>query len=578
MRKTIIFACLSIFLIAACVEQDENEMLPSQRLLTITATVPSGQTRIGLSAGEGTLDLISKWEDGEEIQVFAKQGEKVVKLEPSYAYNIQENGKQCSFAVHLGEELDIEQPFELYGLCGVEGYVKDGRALMAKSKMWRVSTWGQAKAAMWFHVSGGAQCLNGPIQVHFQHLGTYEVLHLKSTSNRGVHAQHLGFQVSTPWYKYYEETPLPVGSVQSTSSQSGEAHSAMNFVYNGQPVEFVSWYIPSGQPLKDARLRMSLGGVNYTSVNTKSSSVSILPGHAYHMYATWDGENLRFDEDAPVEVSNFEVTKANYYPNYFTHEGRSYSFRYYCTAYITLKDAADLEDWGYIYIDPDGKESAPISLVQYQNSPGVVGDPRYSYYRNEPTATVKLKTYVKRRSQTEPIYGDEQEFTIEYPSVCSISMNSCTFQGTTFDEIYGGRMYKYKTTYRFVFSASGAYWMKVRTDERGSGWTDWPNLPNRTMSPVDGNKANALTVNYYYDDKTMTGDFQVYLMGDDATHGICYTSLEYVDYHHDGSKFTGFTYHPASSASNEYPSASRSMANDDEIPVLNVVLNKVNPN
>lgn len=546
MRKTIIYTigCLTLFLVAACSEQEFDDKLSTSRELTIIASIPGEQTRIGLSAGDGTLDLITRWNDGEKIQMFAKQDDKVFELEPSYAKNILRDGKLCSFTVHFGDKLDIERPYDLYGLTGVEGYVKDGKTLLAKSRMWRVPTWSQATAPMWFHVTGGYQSTTGPIRVQFEHLGTYEVLHLKNTSNRGVGAAHLDFETNEKWYKSYEESPIPVGSAASATSQSGEYTSSVVFAYSGQSVEFISWYIPSGKPLRDARLRVAMGGIPYTSTNTKSSTIQIQRGHAYHMYATWDGKELKFDgeepsEQDPVEVIQVDVTKANYYPNHFSHNGKQYSFRYYCTAFVKLNDDTNIQDWGYVYVDPDGNESELISLMPYKSDVGIVGDNRFSYYRDECSSTVKLKGYVKCYGDSEIYYGKEQEFQINYPDETSIAINSCTFQGTTNNVSYLGRTYKYKSTFRYIFSATGAYWMKVGTQVDGPGWSNWTDLPNQTISPVDGSKANALTVSYYYDDKTFTGDYYVFLIATDDTHARSSRTAEYVGYTYSANQFTG---------------------------------------
>lgn len=249
------------------------------------------------------------------------------------------------------------------------------------------------------------------------------------------------------------------------------------------------------------------------------------------------------DMGIPVEILKFEVNKATYYPNHYEYNGKKYSFRYRCTTYITLKDDTDVEDWGYVYIDPEGNESDPISLKQYR---GTVGDPNYAYCRNESSSTVKLKGYVKYVDDEEIYYGEIQEFPIEYPEESSLTMTNCTFQGTTTNASYQGRTYKYKSTYRYLFTASGAYWLKVGTDETGTGWNNWTNLPNYTVSPIDG--SNALTVNYYYDDKTFDGDYTVHLRGTDATHSVTHTTSEYVTYLHSDSQFTGCTFHSGSNA------------------------------
>lgn len=274
------------------------------------------------------------------------------------------------------------------------------------------------------------------------------------------------------------------------------------------------------------------------------------------------------DVSVPVEITQFEMTKAYYYPNHYTYNDKQYSFKYNCTAYVTLWDNTNVVDWGYVYIDPYGSVSPPISLKQYS---GTVGDPRYAYCRNEPTGTVKLRGYVKYKDDNETYYGEVQEFPIEYPTDSSISMTNCTFQGTTSNASYQGETYKYKSTYRYLFTASGAYWLKVGTDETGSGWNNWSNLPDYTTSPVDG--ANALTVNYYYNDKTFAGDYNVHLKATDESHSVTHTTSEYVTYTHSGNQFTGCTYYSGRSNARSPQNDMGGFLNEDE-DEYNIVINK----
>lgn len=277
-------------------------------------------------------------------------------------------------------------------------------------------------------------------------------------------------------------------------------------------------------------------------------------------------ETFKLEEDIPVEISNFEMNKASYYPNHYPYNNKMYSFKYNCTAYVTLKDNTNVVDWGYVYIDPEGNISDPISLQQYS---GTVGDPRYSYCRNEATSTVKLKGYVKYKDDDEIYYGKEQEFPIEYPAESSVTMTNCTFQGTTSNVSYQGKTYKYKSTYRYLFTATGGYWLKVGTDEKGSGWNNWSDLPNYTTSPVDG--ANALTVNYYYDDKTFSGDYNVYLKATDATHSVTHTTTEYVTYTHSNKQFTGCNFHSGSPEAKSGKNHVKDYTNEKE---FDIVINK----
>ena len=76
---------------------------------------------------------------------------------------------------------------------------------------------------------------------------------------------------------------------------------------------------------------------------------------------------------------------------------------------VTLKDSRDVEDWGWVYCDPDGKE-AYISLKSY-SSP--YADSRYVYLRNEAKSTATVYPYVKLKGQ-ERTNGEKHDYPLEH--------------------------------------------------------------------------------------------------------------------------------------------------------------------
>ncbi len=242
-------------------------------------------------------------------------------------------------------------------------------------------------------------------------------------------------------------------------------------------------------------------------------------------------------------ISDVTVTKASYYPDHYDFNGGKYSFKYNCTVTASINpNGRQIQEWGYVYVDPSGS-TAKIPLTEFGTS---YADSRYSYCLNTSSGTLTFYGYVKYADDPNYYYEEPQQFAIAYPEGSTLNMSECTFKGTETNVSYQGKNYKYKTAYRYVFKPTGAYWLKVGTYEYGSGWNNWTNLPNYTVSPVDGN--NALTVNYYYDDKTFTGDYNVKLKGDDETHGLNYATPQYVNYTYSGSQFTGCNFHNTSNA------------------------------
>lgn len=114
----------------------------------------------------------------------------------------------------------------------------------------------------------------------------------------------------------------------------------------------------------------------------------------------------------PVTLSNFKVTNKQYKENGFTHEGVAYDYRFDVTVTATLDDDVDeIAEWGYIYLDPNGKETF-IPLNQFGHS---YTDNRWAYFRKgTPPFTCTLYGYVKYVGSDETIYGEPHDYPLVY--------------------------------------------------------------------------------------------------------------------------------------------------------------------
>ena len=117
-------------------------------------------------------------------------------------------------------------------------------------------------------------------------------------------------------------------------------------------------------------------------------------------------------KDCPVTLSDFRVTNKQHKDNGFTHDGKQYDYRFDVSVTATLGDGAEeIVDWGYMYQDPFGNPPAQISLKNYGSS---YTDTRWAYFRNEPKSTCTLYGYVKYVGSDEIVYGEPQDFPLEY--------------------------------------------------------------------------------------------------------------------------------------------------------------------
>lgn len=280
-------------MLPAC--REENVPSLADRTVVVSATIESPGTRMSMNQTDGSLDLTVGWEEDDRISLYIFQNNKGFALTPVPVKGISTDGKSCSFAFQLPADVSDESSYEIYGLCGVEGeMLEEEDIVLAKSHLMRMR-WSERKAPVWFHSQGGQKS----ILASFRHLGTYEVLHLKNVSKSSCSVKHAGFETEWPWYKSDELTPLsdtydPTMFRGETGDDAESENSEI--VTPGQSATFLSWYIPTGDPVSEARLVAWFNGSRMVSENTLSSSVTIQRGHVYHMYATWDGNKLVFGE------------------------------------------------------------------------------------------------------------------------------------------------------------------------------------------------------------------------------------------------------------------------------------------
>jgi hypothetical protein len=295
-----------LLLLGACSE--EEVMQPASREIVFTATMPGDDTSalqpgtlksvVTVSSNDESLNLVAKWKEDDKIQIYVRQEGKVYKVEQLCSiYDIGSNGKTCSFMFSLPSAVDAEKDYDVIGVTGVSTTYISGSDVIAVSQLKRtaVEANGEVASPLWFVTTKSAS--SAGLQAQFQHLGTYEVLHVKNKSKSSMTFRHRGFEVTNHWYKSSDNTVLSTSYTPSVSSATGDAESdKIITIAAGGSGRVLSWYIPSGAKITDAKLKATVNGKSVTTADTKTSSATIERGKAYHMYVTWDGNDLRFNE------------------------------------------------------------------------------------------------------------------------------------------------------------------------------------------------------------------------------------------------------------------------------------------
>ena len=301
-----------LFLVAGCANEDElNPSSNDAGIYSLQVQMPGSDnpTRVDLTQIEGTKDLKATWQANDEVLLLLTQGDKEFNSGTVKVSDITEDGKQATINFILPNGINLTKPFTIYGFTGIEAtvqYYEDNnwhpRCLASLQR----SPIEKFKAPMFTKVEANY----GQIPItSFHHFGTYELLHVKNSSNNSVSFAHNGFDVDKAWYQAaaFVEPDDGNGPVSPSGEWDGEDFSDSQTIAAGAEGVFISWYIPSGFPIAEAHLQASVNGKEISSTNTFSSEVSLERGHAYHMYATWNGESLSFDKGSSP---NYPIAEA----------------------------------------------------------------------------------------------------------------------------------------------------------------------------------------------------------------------------------------------------------------------------
>lgn len=293
----LILGVLAAVLIAACADDKEFAEFtqPSQSGTTVTvaASMPGDKSvsKIGLVQSDNSLNIISQWQAADEVQIFVSQNGNSYAVGKSPVQNISDDGKSCSFSFGLPSEISADAPYSVYGFCGIDSKLENGTITIdAAAKRIPLE---KMKAPCYFV----AQPTSANFEANFNHIGTYEILHVANKSTSEITFTHNGYTTSAPWYYNALHGTLPcstsTGALMNTGAD-GEPVSESATIPAGTTASIVSWYLPTGGALSEAVLNAAINGNAVKSSDTKSSTVAIQNGKAYHLYATWDGMELRF--------------------------------------------------------------------------------------------------------------------------------------------------------------------------------------------------------------------------------------------------------------------------------------------
>ncbi len=324
--KALALASLVIF--SGC-EEDDPVVAP--HIQTINASIESDETRVTLAEQKDSRDLLATWQADDKLSVFLL-GDKYFEIGNVSLKKIVSDGKGCTFSYNVPDE--FTHPVDGYRLIcytsnnkpvlqnldeltftpasdfqlGGGGGGGGGRTTRAKKSSEQVLMVNASLSRVPLSKFRAPVMFDGWIQrpnedVTFQHYFTYELLHVHNVSDKPISFSLMGFE-GTLWYKTRGSICLDKGrfAINSDATKDPIEQSEAITIQPHSSDIIVSSYIPNGQKINNVKLIAKIDGKVVSSSNTKSSSANIQQGHAYHMYVSWDGKNLGFEEKINVDI------------------------------------------------------------------------------------------------------------------------------------------------------------------------------------------------------------------------------------------------------------------------------------
>ena len=284
---------LSSFFVLSC----QHVELPETQQHKIVASVGAYNTKANFHMTE-TPNVLCEWNGRETLRVYYKRSNG--KYHSTFANapvaRVEEEGKSADFTFSPEQAWGFNGNVSSYPVaiftvnCFPTIDPEDG-SIYLDARLVR-----QPLKDFELPVYYVGEVVNGTVEATFSHYYAYEFLHVKNTSDKTIEFSLNGYETPWIWYKKLASVGLEDGVVYN-KSWSGLTPAEVSYpvsIAPGSSDIIVSAYIPNDFIIKDASIVATIDGNVVKSSNKKSSAAPLVPGRAYHMYATWDGNELKF--------------------------------------------------------------------------------------------------------------------------------------------------------------------------------------------------------------------------------------------------------------------------------------------
>lgn len=339
MKKNILFIVILMGLLLSSCEpnrRDDVEMEARENIIRFSASVPNNSARVSLSENPNSLDLEVKFTPQDKFILFLVQNDDITSVETN-PVNISANGKNCDFQIELPTSIDISKSLDIIGYTGFRTekdangeykFIKiiDGEVYFCASPIrgQDLDTFSPPLSFSLKDVKVESQKISN-LDVTFNHLGSYELIHVHNTSKMDRPANKLEVQLVDTDYTmaptmswahspYYVGTGTVFPYVSLSSGRiieisKGTAYEKSNNpeLKSGQTASFLTWYVPKKNakyPRVSVYLKDIAAGYKRWSTDGyySASEEPIKLGNVYHAYAKLADNGAFLTDSEGVEM------------------------------------------------------------------------------------------------------------------------------------------------------------------------------------------------------------------------------------------------------------------------------------
>lgn len=316
-KYSFIFILFFGLALMGCVEEADFITLGTANKLNITATMfgegnktDTGETRVSLYEKNGTLQFEAKWDKDDKVYFYFRQGGVIYDGGKIELTELSHNGKQASFGLHIPHGVDNKSKFDLYGFSGLDTKIKDGELYVAIHSM-MCNYLDQIVAPVWSETKDISSS-DVPISINFNHLGSYELVHLQNSSPTELKINtceltpagdtdywYFRSELTSEGYEGYYFLPIDRTAIKVREQSSAAPAKTFKTIPAGSTAIIANWYLPNSNNFPETLLKIVTSSSVILSTNKKLGRNSTFqPKKAYHLYADWDGSQLKItDED-----------------------------------------------------------------------------------------------------------------------------------------------------------------------------------------------------------------------------------------------------------------------------------------